>query len=110
MSSGKASPQSLLQGLKKMKRGRTTNLRYAAEEGGGGGGEAGRGRGGGVPRGQTEEVHCIFHSSYAWSLFFNMCLNCFPFPIAGVRGRGRGRGRDTILLSDIPSASGDVAS
>src|SRR3954466_1104283 len=61
---------------------------------------------GDVPRGQTEEVHCILHSSYAWYLFFNMRLNCLPFPIAG----GRGRGRGTVLLSDIPSASGDVAS
>src|SRR3954466_7963476 len=61
---------------------------------------------GDVPRGRTEEVHCIFHSSYAWYLFFNMLLNCLPYPIVGVRGRGRG----TILLSDIPSASGDVAS
>src|SRR3954470_17594794 len=60
----------------------------------------------GVPRGHTEEVHCIFHSSYAWYLFFNMLLNCLPFPIAG----GRGRGQGTILLSEIPSASGDVAS
>src|SRR4051812_43353608 len=65
---------------------------------------------GDVPRGRTEEVHCIFHSSYAWYLFFNMLLNCLSFPIAGVRGRGRGRGRGTVLLSDIPSASGDVAS
>jgi hypothetical protein len=65
---------------------------------------------GDVPRGRTEEVHCIFHSSYAWYLFFNMLLNCLPYPIAGVRGRGRGRGRGTVLLSDIPSASGDVAS
>src|SRR3954469_6068171 len=65
---------------------------------------------GDVPRGRTEEVHCIFHSSYAWYLFFNMRLNCLPFPIAGVRGRGRGRGRGTVLLSEIPSASGDVAS
>src|ERR1041385_4556891 len=63
-----------------------------------------------VPRGRTEEVHCIFHSSYAWYLFFNMLLNCLPYPIAGVRGRGRGRVRGTVLLSDIPSASGDVAS
>src|SRR3954464_13573745 len=61
---------------------------------------------GDVPRGRTEEVHCIFHSSYAWYLFFNMCLNCLPFLIAEVRGRGRG----TVLLSDIPSASGDMAS
>ena len=38
-----------------------------------------------------------------------MLLNCLPFPIAG-RARGRGRGRATILLSDLPSASGDVAS
>jgi len=35
-----------------------------------------------------------------------MLLNCLPFPIAG----GRGRGRATVLLSEIPSASGDVAS
>ena len=35
-----------------------------------------------------------------------MLLNCLPFPIAG----GRGRGRATVLLSDVPSASGDVAS
>ena len=39
-----------------------------------------------------------------------MLLNCLPFPIAGGRGRGRGRGRATVLLSEIPSASGDVAS
>ena len=39
-----------------------------------------------------------------------MLLNCLPFPIAGGRGRGRGRGRAAVLLSDIPSASGDVAS
>ena len=65
---------------------------------------------GDVPRGRTEQVHCIFHSCYAWYLFFNMLLNCLPYPIAGVRGRGRGRGRGTVLLSDIPSASGDVAS
>ena len=39
-----------------------------------------------------------------------MLLNCLPFPIAGARGRGRGRGRATVLLSEIPSASGDVAS
>src|ERR1041385_621856 len=63
-----------------------------------------------VPRGRTEEVHCIFHSSYAWYLFFNMLLNCLPYPIAGVRGRGRGRVRGTVLLSDIPSAFGNVAS
>src|SRR4051812_10228650 len=35
-----------------------------------------------------------------------MLLNFLPFPIAG----GRGRGRATVLLSEIPSASGDVAS
>src|ERR1043165_1352906 len=51
MSSGKASPQSLLQGLKKTKSGRAPTSRYAAEEvGGGGGGDAGRGRGGRPPR------------------------------------------------------------
>src|ERR1041384_6500574 len=78
MSSGKASPQSLLQGLKKTKSGRTTNSRYAAEEvGGGGGGDAGRGRGGGGR------------------------------PPRSDRG---GRGRGTVLLSEIPSASGNVAS
>src|SRR4051812_15861165 len=89
MTSGKASPQSLLQGLKKTKSGRTTNSRYAAEEvGGGGGGDAGRERGGGgrPPRSDRGGRG------------------------GGGGGGGRGRGRGTVLLSEIPSASGDVAS
>src|SRR3954467_12617547 len=113
MSSGKASPQSLLQGIKKTKSGRATTSRYGAEEvvvgGGGGGGDAGRGggRGGRPPRSDRGGT---LHLHYAWYLFSNMLLNCLSFPIAGGRGRGRGRGRGTVLLSDIPSASGDVAS
>src|ERR1041385_9030758 len=69
------------------------------------GGDAGRGggRGGHPPRSDRGGT---LHLHYAWYLFFNMLLNCLPFPIAG----GRGRGRGTVLLSDIPSASGDVAS
>src|ERR1041385_8504014 len=110
--SGKASPQSLLQGIKKTKSGRATTSRYGAEEvggGGGGGGDAGRGggRGGRLPRSDRGGT---LHLHYAWYLFFNMLLNCLPFSITGGRGRGRGRGRGTVLLSDILSTSGDVAS
>src|ERR1041385_8301421 len=109
MSSGKASPQFLLQGIKKTKSGRATTSRYGAEEVGGGGGDAGRGggRGGRPPRSDRGGT---LHLHYAWYLFFNMLLNCLPFLIAGGRERGRGRGRGTVLLSDIPSASGNVAS
>src|ERR1041385_4348403 len=73
------------------------------------GGDAGRG-GGRRGRPPRSDRGGTLHLHYAWYLFFNMLLNCFPLPIAGGRGRGRGRGRGTVLLSDIPSASGDVAS
>src|SRR3954468_11569568 len=99
MSSGKASPLSLLQGLKKTKSGRATTSRYAAEEvggRGGGGGDAGRGRGGRPPR--SDRGGTLHLPLFLCLLFiFNMLLNCLPYPIAGVRGRGRGRGRGTVL-------------
>ena len=90
MSSGKASPQSLLQGIKKTKSGRATTSRYATDEGGGGGdagrggGGAGRGEGaGGRPprsgRGGTLHVHYVF---IMLGIYFSTCfLIVYLFPL-----------------------------
>ena len=85
MSSGKASPQSLLQGIKKTKSGRATTSRYGAEEVGGGGGEdAGRGGGvGGRPprsdRGGTLHLHYAF---IMLGIYFSTCfLIVYLFPL-----------------------------
>jgi len=90
MSSGKASPQSLLQGIKKTKSGRATNSRYAADEGGGGG-DAGRGGGrgegvGGRPprsgRGGTLHLHYVF---IMLGIYFSTCfLIVYLFPLQEV--------------------------
>src|ERR1041385_5751979 len=111
MSSGKASPQPLLQGIKKTKSGRATTSRYTAEEVGGGGGCRTRRRSRGTslevrPRRYIASSLCLH---YVWYLFFNMLLNCLPFPIVRGQVRGRGQGRAIVLLSEIPSASSEVA-
>jgi len=90
MSSGKASPQSLLQGIKKTKSGRATTSRYAAEEvgggGGGGGGDVGRGGVGGRPprsgRGGTLHLHYVF---IMLGIYFSTCfLIVYLFPLQEV--------------------------
>jgi len=97
MSSGKASPQSLLQGIKKTKSGRATTSRYAAEGvggggggAGGGGGDAGRGGVGGRPprsdRGGTLHLHYVF---IMLSIYFSTCfLIVYLFPLQEVEDEG----------------------
>ena len=82
MSSGKASPQSLLQGIKKTKSGRATTSRYAAEEVGGGDAGRGGGVGGRPPRsgqGGTLHLHYVF---IMLSIYFSTCfLIVYLFPL-----------------------------